>query len=265
MNEVLLDQLPVLADVQRFIDELAMMEVPQPTAEQGGSSVLRMEQVGSTQEKLKSHKWEDVSAKALGPNGFGAQSDATDDDLRRLVDNVYALEGVDEVLNSESEASKTELYSQHLNSLDICILSAEGHLELVRVSYEVAAGEANRIGKVTPTDQGDFVRRRWTVPKQALQAEPSCTDVPFSSCSPDTVAEMLPCVLKAELSFIGDAPVSCAVASQLVAFDSAQPQKRWVQLGSIKEKIAIQVQLVRDTKGSPFRVGDAFVSTPSPN
>ena len=45
MNEVLLDQLPVLADVQRFMDELALADVPQPTAEQGGSSVLRFEQV----------------------------------------------------------------------------------------------------------------------------------------------------------------------------------------------------------------------------
>lgn len=264
MNEVLLDQLPVLADVQRFIDELAMMDVSQPTAEQGGSSVLRMEQVGSTQEKLKARNWEEVAAKALGAEGFGAQSDATDADLRRLIDNVYALDGVDDVLNSESEANKVELYSQQLSSLDICILSGEGHLELVRVSYELAPGEANRIGKATPTDQGDFVRRRWIVPKEVMSSQPASADVPFSSCSSDTVAEMLPCVLKAELSFTGLSPVTCAVASQLVAFDSALPQKRWVQLGAIKEKIAIQVQLVRDTEGAPFRVADAFISTPSP-
>ena len=62
MNEVLLDQLPVLADVQRFMDELALMEVPQPTAEQGGSSVLMMEQVGTTQERLsKQRDWEAVA------------------------------------------------------------------------------------------------------------------------------------------------------------------------------------------------------------
>lgn len=265
MNEVLLDQLPVLADVQRFIDELALMDVSQPTAEQGGSSVLRMEQVGATQEKLKRRNWEDVAARALGVEGFGAQSDATDADLRRLIDNVYALDGVDDVLNSESEATKVELYSQPLSSLDMCILSGEGHLELVRVSYVLAAGEANRIGKATPTDQGDFLRRRWIVPKESIETEPSCADVPFSSCaSSDTVADMLPCVLKAELSFTGMSPITCAVASQLVVFDSAEPQKRWVQLGAIKEKIAIQVQLVRDTQGAPFRVADAFISTPSP-
>jgi len=265
MNEVLLDQLPVLADVQRFIDELAMMEVPQPTAEQGGSSVLKMEQVGTTQEKLnKTRDWEAVAVGALGPKCFGGQSDATDDDLRRLVDNVYGLDGVDDVLNAESEATKVELYSQPLTVLEVCILSAQGHVELVRVSYELAGGEANRVGKVTATEQGDFVRRRWVVEKSKLQEEPTCANIPFSCCTDDTVSEMLPCVLKAELSFGGEVPVSCAVASQAVAFEDLKPQKRWVQLGSIKEKIAIQVQLVRDTDGAPFRVADAFISTPSP-
>ena len=38
------------------------MEVPQPTAEQGGSSVLMMEQVGTTQERLsKQRDWEAVA------------------------------------------------------------------------------------------------------------------------------------------------------------------------------------------------------------
>ena len=37
----------------------------------------------------------------LGPEGFGAQTDATDNDLRRLVDNVYGLDGVDDVLSPE--------------------------------------------------------------------------------------------------------------------------------------------------------------------
>jgi hypothetical protein len=34
---------------------------------------------------------------------FGAQSDATDGDLKRLVDNVYGLDGVDDVLSPEVE------------------------------------------------------------------------------------------------------------------------------------------------------------------
>lgn len=265
MNEVLLDQLPVLADVQRFIDELAMMDVPEPTAAQGGSSVLRMEQVGTTQEKLnKTRDWEVVALEALGPKCFGAQSDSTDADLRRLVDNVYGLEGVDDVLNAESEATKIELYSQPLSTLELCILSAHGHVELVRVKYVLAGGEANRVGKVTTNDQGKFVRRRWVIPKDLITTEPSCADIPFSSCSEDTISEMLPCVLKAEMSFEGESPVSCAVASEAIGFDDLKPQKRWVQLGSIKEKIALQVQLVRDTEGGAFRVADAFVSTPSP-
>jgi len=84
------------------MDELALAEVPQPTAEQGGSSSLQMQQVGTVQEKLcKNRDWEQVSVVVLGPEGFGAQTDATDNDLRRLIDNVYGLDGVDDVLSPE--------------------------------------------------------------------------------------------------------------------------------------------------------------------
>lgn len=88
--------------IKRFMDELALAEVPQPTAEQGGSSSLQMQQVGTVQEKLsKNRDWDQVCVVVLGPEGFGAQTDATDNDLRRLVDNVYGLDGVDDVLSPE--------------------------------------------------------------------------------------------------------------------------------------------------------------------
>jgi hypothetical protein len=86
------------------MDELALAEVPQPTAAQGGSSALKLQQVGTVQEALaKGRDWAAVCAAALGPLAFGAQSDATDGDLKRLVDNVYGLDGVDDVLSPEVE------------------------------------------------------------------------------------------------------------------------------------------------------------------
>lgn len=42
LNEVMLDQLPFLADVQRFIDELTVADVPEPTA---APATLLLEQV----------------------------------------------------------------------------------------------------------------------------------------------------------------------------------------------------------------------------
>jgi zinc finger MYND domain-containing protein 10 len=42
LNDIMLDQLPVLADVQRFMDELAVAKVPEPTA---APATLLLEQV----------------------------------------------------------------------------------------------------------------------------------------------------------------------------------------------------------------------------
>ena len=386
MNEVLLDQLPVLADVQRFMDELALADVPQPTAEQGGSSVLRFEQVGAVQDKLnaKRRDWDATARAAMGPAGFGAQTDATDKDLQRLVDSVYGLDGVDDVLSAEAEAVKREAYSQNLASLFVCCLSTAGHAELARVPYCLGLDpKTGRVSapKAVATPHGPFVRRRWCVDKTLLAKEAtmaaaetaaagaaagaevadgksegggppkrparppgeSGADVPFSkpgdgaavdavmaalakqeegaanaggrtfpppppgssppssatnSKPPDLAAAMaasgafdldrdalpvdalgasegpaLPVVFKAELTFAGPSPVTVAVASEPIEFPSSDneagpggpfPRKFWVQLGAVKDKIAIQVQLVRPSKDLPYRVADAFVSAPAP-
>ena len=44
LNDVMLDQLPVLADIQRYMDELAIMDVPEP-AQDPFSNNLLVEQV----------------------------------------------------------------------------------------------------------------------------------------------------------------------------------------------------------------------------
>lgn len=76
--QVLLDQLPVLADVQRFMDELALVEVPEPKANDGGSSVLLMQQVGVTQERLvRQRDWAALAEEQLS-KVFGAQNDRND-------------------------------------------------------------------------------------------------------------------------------------------------------------------------------------------
>lgn len=52
LNEVMLDQLPVLADVQRFMDEIAIVDMPAPTS--FGSSLM-MQQVTHTETFTTDH------------------------------------------------------------------------------------------------------------------------------------------------------------------------------------------------------------------
>ena len=59
LNDVVLDQLPVLADVMRYMDELALMSVPENSTGQGGA--LMMQQVAGVRDEMTRNKdWKAV-------------------------------------------------------------------------------------------------------------------------------------------------------------------------------------------------------------
>ena len=85
LNEVMLDQMPILADIQRYMDELAITEVPEPQSVQ--ENVFMFQQVAVTREKaIKGKSWSEISAKALETIFF--MSDKDDEDLKRIA-NIY--------------------------------------------------------------------------------------------------------------------------------------------------------------------------------
>lgn len=53
---------------------------------------------------------------------------------------------------------------------------------------------------------------------------------------------------------------------QMEPADAKSGAKKWCQLGSLAEKLAVQLQLVRANNDdvTPFSVGDLFVSAPAP-
>mmetsp|Transcript_23940 Transcript_23940/g.39924 ORF Transcript_23940/g.39924 Transcript_23940/m.39924 type:complete len:490 (-) Transcript_23940:232-1701(-) len=68
LNETMLDQLPFLADIQRYMDELAVTEVPEPTSlgggSSGGGSVFLFQQVAVLREAILKAAAKSVSAPA---------------------------------------------------------------------------------------------------------------------------------------------------------------------------------------------------------
>lgn len=85
LNEVMLDQMPVLADIQRYMDELAITEVPEPQSVQ--ENVFMFQQVAVTREKaIKGKSWSEISAKTLETIFF--MTDKDDEDLKRIA-NIY--------------------------------------------------------------------------------------------------------------------------------------------------------------------------------
>ena len=60
LNEVMLDQMPILADMQRYMDELQLTEVPEPQSVQ--DNVFMFQQVAVAREKAtKGKNWNEIS------------------------------------------------------------------------------------------------------------------------------------------------------------------------------------------------------------
>eukprot|EP00752_Nemacystus_decipiens_P013472 g11931.t1 len=86
LNDVLLDQLPVLAAVQRYMDELTIMEVPEPPS-MGTTGSLLMEQIPKVRQSLtRGHDWDDIALRATSSDGgvFCTYDDADDPDVKSV-------------------------------------------------------------------------------------------------------------------------------------------------------------------------------------
>jgi len=92
LNEILLDQLPFLADIQRYMDELSMTEVPEPRSIDGGAGVFTMfQQVAVIRDSILrsgTDGWEGVKKHQL--TAVFTMTDRTDTDLMEMAD-LYSI------------------------------------------------------------------------------------------------------------------------------------------------------------------------------
>lgn len=83
INEVILDQLPFLADIQRYMDELSVTDVPEPVS--SGNSVFLFQQVAVAREAMiKGKNWTDVADYQF--ENIFIMTDKTDKDLQKMSD-----------------------------------------------------------------------------------------------------------------------------------------------------------------------------------
>lgn len=95
LNDVLLDQLPILADIQRYMDELAIIDVPDHSS---SGSVFMFQQVSVVRESIVKNKdWDEVARYQI-ENVF-TMTDRTDPDLQQLA-NMYADDSVSGVITA---------------------------------------------------------------------------------------------------------------------------------------------------------------------
>ena len=120
LNEILLDQLPVLADIQRYMDELALTDVPENFLNSGNSPFM-FQQVAVGREKLmKGKDWETVADFQM--ESIFSMTDKDDKDLKRMAD-LYSDESVERVVDPETilaESFDSANISQISSSLEEC-------------------------------------------------------------------------------------------------------------------------------------------------
>ena len=90
----MLDQLPFLVDIQRYMDELAITEVAEPHTLKDGAFMFQ--QVPLLRGILKNRNWNEVADEQI-QNVF-TMTDQTDVDLRRIAE-LYADDDVGNVLD----------------------------------------------------------------------------------------------------------------------------------------------------------------------
>lgn len=99
INDIILDQLPFLADIQRYMDELALTEVPDAASMGGG--VFMFQQVAVMRESLvKGKDW-----KAIADAQFSTvftMTDRDDADIRAMAE-LYSDDTIHSVLEPDAE------------------------------------------------------------------------------------------------------------------------------------------------------------------
>lgn len=100
INELMLDQLPFLADIQRYMDELAVTEVPEPSSIGASSNVFLFQQVAVMRESIVRGKvWPDIATEQK--QLVFTMTDRDDKDLLRIAD-MYSDDLVGDVIENST-------------------------------------------------------------------------------------------------------------------------------------------------------------------
>ena len=104
LNEVMTDQLPVLSDVMRYMDELALMNVPENAT--GHGSALMMQEVCMIRDSLlEKSQWEIISQNYF--QSMVSRINNKTDDVLQEISSIYSEDGIERLLDdNESDFNK---------------------------------------------------------------------------------------------------------------------------------------------------------------
>jgi len=247
LNDMLLDQLPVLADLCRFMDELSLMDV---TSAVLTPNVFLLQPVDTLRENLLldqhrcSMNWSSV-ANIQWEKYFHHITDATDKDLKRIVEEVYYDSSMSKEEKTEQQGKEHLLLpvrSVHFTS------SSSDHIVVMEPASISTA-------TVVPTALGNFRRFQLAFPTNYCSSAFS-----FSALELETTKT----IITALVTFISaqSKPITTTLSNQLLLVPKEQGKKKqWFQLGSVHEGIILQLGFAT----APIRLDNNAALTPSNN
>lgn len=162
LNEVLVDQVPVLADVQRYMDELAIMDVSQAGVGGFNNSCLILETVPVMRESILRER---VTAQDIERRIFNILTpEEQKNDLERLV-GIYHMEGIEELLGETSTSAPRSRMSEP-TSIRVCISTPFDDDSQKRTSNVMEMQQEltlTRQEDVPAQDVGDYIRYAFQV------------------------------------------------------------------------------------------------------
>jgi hypothetical protein len=303
IHETLVDQLPVLADVARYLDELCIIGVP-PSGQGGGMhrfsnsnaswSGMLLQRVDLIRESIMGMKrkncgrddeyWENI-AQLQWDEVFSHATDSTDMSLRRIASEVYGGGGelyetsIDKTSVLDVEMGKSQSTSEVCNQVDKVVLQVTE--ESGQVTYEFAPLQEYGVAAtptMTVTPSGTFQRIKLSISYTDGECEAIfphakiVATVSFQDGAPEVMLSLdslsLPTV---NHDASQDDYDEVGIELPLQIFTS----KEWRQLGSVEaESAVIQLGFKRLARGvvparssllRGYSLSQAFVSIRSPS
>ena len=231
LNDVMLDQLPVLADVMRYMDELSFMNVPESGGSTGQGSAFLMQQIAILRDSLiRGRVWKDVSRRQFDEI-FSKVTDSTDEELRLIADIYTENNFVESFVGNRT--SIEDLYEPMAEPLDgITIIVATNGIDVDAFSLT----QKMKSSKVIETPHGQFRRTKLKISSIEENDQKKVVITPSS-------------VIKANASFSGSGTFTKMLQCSMKVIDgdgekdssSDVSTKKWLQLVSLQEKIIIQL------------------------
>lgn len=260
VNDVLFDQIPVLADLQRFMDELAIVAAPEPTAVNDRMGL--MQQVAAFQESICRKADYEALAKAQIEEIWSKVS-MKDADLTKLVDiyvGDHLLEDDEPAKPLDLDALQKELAQQEKENVP---LDEQGLARLSRDVLSVAIEDARGASPAKPAIDASKKGEPKVVKAadgNSLRREKWVLDRP----KPVEVDDALAVVIE-----FGDGTVERLVGKSLglpALLIPPPPKKQWRQIGAVSEGLTVQLLCVRDevenAEKATYFLEALFVSTP---